>query len=315
MQQRILLVTGGLGFIGKHFVAHCLDAGHCVINVDMINYAADRVIKHEFELQKNYKFIHSQVEELPFLPECDVVVNFAAESHVDNSIADNLKFCHSNVLGAHRLLELVRAKQMGERPLFVQISTDEVYGDIVNGRHKETDNLRPSNPYSSTKAAADMLVIGWSRTYSIDYRIIRMSNNYGPHQFPEKLIPKSCMRMSRGLPALMHGDGSYIRSWLHARDAARAVMTVIDKGKPCSIYNVSGDTELPNIEVLKRIAQILNVSQADAFVSVPNRVGQDIRYSMDDGAIRALGWSPEIDFDAGLQEAVHAFDRARFIMP
>lgn len=315
MQSRIFAVTGGLGFIGKHFVRHCLEGGHWVINVDMINYAADRVVRREFDQAKNYTFIHSRLEELPFLPECDVIVNFAAESHVDNSISDNLRFCQSNILGTQRLLELVRAKERAERAVFVHISTDEVYGDIAQGRHSESDCLRPSNPYSATKAAADMLVVGWGRTYDIDFRIVRMSNNYGPHQYPEKLIPKSCMRMQRRLPALMHGDGSYIRSWLHVRDAVQAIMTVIEHGKPSSVYNVCGDTELPNIEVLRRLARLHDLSEREAILPVPNRVSQDIRYSMDDSAVRGLGWAPVVGFDEGLRELVNSFDRTRFIAP
>jgi len=177
VSNRLFLVTGGLGFIGKHFVARCLELGNYVINVDVCNHAADAIAKKEFEQHPNYRFIQGDIATLPSLMECDALVNFAAESHVDESIADSAQFCHTNILGVQRLLELVRKKASHDRPLFIQISTDEVYGDILNGRHKETDPLNPSNPYAATKAAADMLVLGWHRTYKVEYNIVRLTNN------------------------------------------------------------------------------------------------------------------------------------------
>lgn len=312
MQTRIFLVAGGLGFIGKHFVRHCLDNGHFVINVDVVNYAADHVAKEEFSSHPDYRFVHSDIVKLEYLPECDYIVNFAAESHVDNSISDNTKFCFSNMMGVQRLLELARAKQEHERPRIVQISTDEVYGDLVNGSHREEDLLRPSNPYSATKAAADMLVQSWGRTYGLSWNVARPSNNYGQHQYPEKLIPKSCARMKRGLPALMHGDGSYVRQWLHVEDTVDAILTIIDRGEPNTIYNVGGPIELQNIEVLRKIARLLGVSDNEAWRSIEDRSGQDVRYSVDDSRLRALGWTPTRDFDAELQRIVEDFDFNRF---
>src|SRR5713226_8275841 len=152
----ILLVTGGFGFIGKHLIAEALRRGHFVINVDAMNYAADRVVGASFSTFQDYRFINADIAALDYLPECDIIVNFAAESHVDNSITNNTRFCHSNILGTQRLLDLPRNKQVADIPRFIQISTDEVYGDIISGSHKESDPLRPSNPYSATKAAADM---------------------------------------------------------------------------------------------------------------------------------------------------------------
>jgi dTDP-glucose 4,6-dehydratase len=309
----IILVTGGLGFIGKHFVRRCLARGDYVVNVDVVNYAADRVAKTEFDSHDNYRFMRADISELASLPECDVVANFAAESHVDESIADSFKFCRSNILGTQRLLELIRKKAAAEQPLLVQISTDEVYGDIADGKHTEEDRLVPSNPYSSTKAAADMLIAGWARTFGHKYNIVRMSNNYGPHQYPEKLIPKSCARLMRGLPALVHGDGSYIRSWLHVEDAVEAILAVVDKGQRNAIYNICGDLELPNLDVIKKIAELLGRDDASAYQFSDNRVGQDIRYSMDDSKIRALGWQPRRDFDEELSNIVRDFDFQRFL--
>ncbi|MCC6611328.1 MAG: GDP-mannose 4,6-dehydratase [Burkholderiales bacterium] len=308
-----MLVTGGLGFIGKHFVKSCLAAGHFVTNVDVVNYAADRLANEEFKTHSNYRHIPQDIANLSHLPESDFLVNFAAESHVDNSIADSRQFCQSNIIGVQRLLELVRAKSSREAPLFVHISTDEVYGDIASGRHTTTDPLRPSNPYSATKAAADMLIIGWARTYGIRYNIVRMTNNYGPCQYHEKLIPKSALRMRRGLPALMHGDGSYMRSWLHVEDSVDAILTIMERGEHNTIYNVHGDIELPNVEVLRRLARIFGIPEDKAFIAVPNRVGQDVRYSLDDSPLRALGWKPKRDFDAELAKIAREDDFKRFL--
>jgi len=309
----LIAVTGGLGFIGKYMIKRCLADGHFVVNIDQVNYASDRIANDEFSQSKNYKHIRQDVARLEYMPECDFLVNFAAESHVDNSIANSDKFCHSNVLGVQKLLELTRYKHASGAPLFIQISTDEVYGDILRGSHKETDILNPSNPYSATKAAADMLVVGWARTYGLRYNIIRMTNNYGLNQYPEKLIPKSASRMARGIPALLHGDGSFIRSWLHVEDTVEAILTIMFHGETNQIYNVHGSQELTNKEVLLKIAAILEIPNELAYVSIPNRVGQDVRYSLDDSKIRSLGWAPTKDFDQELTEIVTQFDFSRFL--
>ena len=308
----IVVVTGGLGFIGKHFVRRCLEQGCFVKNFDKISYAADLKVMAEFEAHPNYRFHQADIARLDFLPECDVFVNFAAESHVDNAITSNRKFVETNVLGTQNLLELVRQKHVNERPRFIHISTDEVYGDIATGQHAETDRLVPSNPYSATKAAADMLVKSWGRTYGINWCIIRPTNNYGEHQYPEKLIPKSSWRMRRGLPAVMHGDGSYVRSWLHAEDTVDAILTVIDKGKPNSIYNAGSNIELRNIEVLRAIATSLGVPEEKAWIAAVDRSGQDIRYSLNDEQLRALGWSPKRQFADELPRIIASMDFTRF---
>ncbi len=308
----IYIVTGGLGFIGKHFVRRCLDMGSFVRNIDRVSYAADLRVKAEFEKHPNYRFLEADIATLDFLPECDVVVNFAAESHVDNAITSNRRFCETNILGTQNLLELVRNKHVNERPRFVHISTDEVYGDITEGRHSEADRLMPSNPYSASKAAADMLVKSWGRTYGIPWMIVRPTNNYGEHQYPEKLIPKSSGRMRRGLPATMHGDGSYVRSWLHADDTVEALLTLIEKAPPNDIYNVGSNIELKNIEVLRAIAGILGVPEDKAWTRSVDRSGQDVRYSLDDSKIRALGWQPRRQFFDELPKIVETHDFTRF---
>ena len=288
-KSEIIVVTGGLGFIGKHFVRRCLADGRTVKNFDLVSYAADNAVRREFEEKRNYRFTQADIRTMQFLPECDAIVNFAAESHVDNSISNAHNFCTTNFLGVQNLLELTRRKQAPERPLFIQISTDEVYGDITVGSHSETDMLVPSNPYSATKAAADMLVKSWGRTYGMQWNIIRPSNNYGTHQYPEKLIPKSTWRMRRGQPAIMHGDGSYVRTWLHAEDTVDAILAVLDAGERNTIYNVGGDTERSNIDVLRAIAAVIGIDEQKAWISVEDRSGQDTRYSLDDRRVRALG--------------------------
>ena len=311
-RYEIVSITGGLGFIGKHFVRRCLELGCFVRNFDLVSYAADLKAKAEFERHDNYRFFECDIATLRFLPECDVIVNFAAESHVDNAITSNRRFCETNILGTQNLLELLRQKHKNERPLFVQISTDEVYGDITAGRHTETDRLMPSNPYSASKAAADMLVKSWGRTYGLEWIIARPTNNYGEHQYPEKLIPKSTWRMKRGLRATMHGDGSYVRSWLHAEDTVAAILVLIEKGERSSIYNIGSNIELKNIEVMRAIAELLGVPETSAWVQTVDRSGQDVRYSLDDSRIRELGWSPDKSFFDELPRIVESMDFARF---
>jgi dTDP-glucose 4,6-dehydratase len=313
MNKNIIFVTGGLGFIGKHFITKCLELGHFIINIDAIKYSSDRFINEKFKQYENYKFIHCDIVDLAYLPECDFIVNFAAESHVDNSISSNKEFCKSNIMGVQRLLELVRAKNLMERPKFIQISTDEVYGDIISGQHLETDLLNPSNPYSATKASADMLVIGWGRTYNINFNIIRMTNNYGSNQYPEKLIPKSILRLKRGKAALLHGDGSYIRSWLHVNDSINAILSVMEKGNNKEIYNVHGNLELKNIEVINKIIKLMNIKFSPPYYFIDNRVGQDIRYSLNDNKIRALGWQPIENFDIQLNKIINSDSYERFL--
>ena len=310
--SEIFVITGGLGFIGKHFVRRCLEEGRFVKNIDRVSYAADRVVMEEFKAYRNYRFYETDIVTLDFLPECDVLVNFAAESHVDNAITSARNFCTTNFLGVQTLLELTRAKQAAERPVFVQISTDEVYGDISTGSHSETDMLIPSNPYSATKASADMLVKSWGRTYDMPWNIVRPANNYGMHQYPEKLIPKSTWRMKRGLPATLHGDGSYVRSWLHAEDTVDAILTVIERGERNTIFNAGSNVEIRNIDVLRAIAKLVAVPEERAWVSVLDRSGQDVRYSLDDSRLKALGWKPRRNFHDELAQIVRDIDVTRF---
>ena len=312
--MKIILVTGGLGFIGKYFVIDRLSIGDIVINIDAVTYAADRTIINTLDEYDNYQFTRCRIENLEYLPVCDLIVNFAAESHVDNSILYTNDFAATNIYGVYNLLELINKKPIEDRPRLLHISTDEVYGDIIKGSFVETDKLTPSNPYSATKAAADMLIQGWGRTFKLNYNIVRMSNVYGPHQYPEKLIPKTCMRVKMGKPAIVHGDGSYQRSWLHTDDAINAINVIIEKGVNKEIYNIAGNVTLSNLHIVKSILSKFGVDET-FYKLVPNRIGQDVRYSLDDEKIKKLGWKPEADFDKKLDDIIGYLDVKRFTQP
>lgn len=312
MKDKVILITGGLGFIGKHFVQHCLDLGCYVINIDMVSYASDRVSMQNFSENTKYQFTKVKVEQLEYLPPCDLIVNFAAESHVDSSISNTSKCFQHNIHSVYRLLELLKEKHESDRPKLIHISTDEVYGDIKTGANIETDILKPSNPYSATKAAGDALIHAWGRTYDISYNIVRMTNVYGHNQHPEKLIPKTCMKLSRGLPATIHGNGSYIRTWLHTSDAIRGIQTIIDKGEDKEIYNIGGNTELTNLEVINLISAYYNNYER---IFTEDRPGQDIRYRLNYNKIKKLGWEPEVEFNKALKDILDSFDFSRFVQP
>jgi dTDP-glucose 4,6-dehydratase len=287
-----LMVTGGLGFIGSYFIRLALERGYEVVNIDKKTYAARTDL--DFEKHKRYSFLEEDIATLKHLPVgVDVIVNFAAESHVDNSILANEDFFHSNVHGVYNLLELLRAKDSTDRPLFIQISTDEVYGTAHDGCFTETDRLIPSNPYSSSKAAADQLVVGWSRTYDMPAIICRSCNNFGFGQYPEKLLAKTIEFLLKGKKMPIHGDGTYRREWLYAGDNCEAILTVLEKGRPNEIYNISSNEEYSVIEAATLAARAAGVEPKDAFAFIPNRPGQDLRYSVDSSKIRALGWKPK----------------------
>ena len=231
-----ILVTGGRGFIGSHFVEKALQLGHSIVDVDKMTYAANKSLP--WDKNDNYTLIVQDIADISHLPVCDVIVNFAAESHVDNSIRDTDPFIKSNILGTHNLLELVRGKPDYDRPLFFHISTDEVYGDRLEGSFVEADILSPSNPYSATKASAEMLVMAYHRTYGLDYIITRSANNYGPRQYEEKLIPKCISSIRDGKKIPIHGDGSYIRDWTYVEDNVDAIIHIINQGCKNEIFNM-----------------------------------------------------------------------------
>ena len=285
-----ILVTGGLGFIGSHFVELLLNKGYYVINVDKKTYAIRKDL--EFEKNKNYELIVKDICDLTSLPsDIEFVVNFAAESHVDNSIADNRPFFRSNVEGVYNLLELVRKTEEKKRPVFIQVSTDEVYGDTLEGSFKETDRLAPSNPYSATKAAAEELVKGWSRTHGVKTRVCRSSNNYGYGQYAEKIIPKAMKWALKDRKMTVHGTGSYKREYTYVDDNCEAIFLIMQKGKDGEAYNISSGEELTNLEVIKKVLKVMGKPE-DFYEFVADRPGQDLRYSVDSSKIRALGWKP-----------------------
>ena len=283
------LVTGGRGFIGSHFVELCLSKGHKVIDVDKMTYASNQ--KLPWDDNENYTLIKEDIGNLTHLPLCDIIVNFAAESHVDNSINEPDVFAQSNILGTQNLLNLLRGK-VYERPLFVHISTDEVYGDIENGHMTEESCLNPSNPYSASKAAAEMILLSYGRTYGIDYQICRSSNNYGPRQYPEKLIPKTIECLDENKPVPLHGDGSYVRDWTYVKDNVEGVYKVCFSKKKNEIWNISANNCLSNIEIVREVSSWMNKSLKIKFVE--NRLGQDMRYSISSEKIRReLNWEPQ----------------------
>ena len=311
---KVVYVTGCLGFIGSYVTRVCLNKGWYVKGVDKITYAANKELLNEFKKYSNFSFVHCDINDLKFLYDCDFIINTAAETHVGNSIASSSEFIKSNIEGVHNLLELIK-NHRGEnvkKPILLHFSTDEVYGDIEKGEHDENYLLKPSNPYSATKSAADMLVMAWGRTYDVPYMIIRPTNNYGIGQYVEKLIPKSVKLLGLGKKIPLHNQGTPYRNWLHASDTAEAVITLIEKGKIGEIYNVAGGFEQQNIDTVKQVItefnQIVNwedFHDIDHYVDFSfSRLGQDVRYALNDSKIRALGWEPKSVFSESLKEIV-----------
>jgi dTDP-glucose 4,6-dehydratase len=283
-----ILVTGGRGFIGSHFVEKALQRGDTVIDIDKMGYASHSRLPWDNHI--NYTFIKSDISEIQHLPSCDVLINFAAESHVDNSIKLPDVFVKSNILGVHNLLELIRNKPSYDRPLFFHISTDEVYGDRSEGQFSEMDKLTPSNPYSATKAAAEMIVLSYARTYDIDYVITRSGNNYGERQFEEKLIPKCVLSIQQNKSIPIHGDGSYIRDWIYVEDNVNAILKIIDSNIKNDIFNIASENYLTNLEVANTIIKWLDKGKIKF---VENRSGQDLRYATSADKLKNIGWSPK----------------------
>jgi len=280
-----------------------------VYGIDKCTYAANLELLNEFVQYDNFRFDKEDISKLTHLYDCDYVINTAAESHVGNSIIKSDEFMASNVLGTKNILDLIRLKptNVNSRPILLHFSTDEVYGDIEEGIHFETDLLKPSNPYSAAKAAADMLVLAWARTYDIDYVIIRPTNNYGISQYPEKLIPLTVKNFNRDKKIRLHNNGTPVRNWLHADDTAEAVMTIIDSGTVNEIYNVAGGYEQKNIDTVKKIIEAYYGSDEDwkSHIDLSYvRQGQDVRYALNDEKLRKLGWKPKKIFDKEIGDIV-----------
>lgn len=311
--MKIVYVTGCLGFIGSYITRLCLEKGWYVKGVDKITYAANDELLKEFNQYKNFSFVHCDINDLKFLYDCDYIINTAAETHVGNSIANSDDFVRSNINGVHNILGLIKnyRQENGKIPIFLHFSTDEVYGDIIEDAHKETDLLKPSNPYSATKAAADMLILAWNRTYNIPYVIVRPTNNYGIGQYVEKLIPKVCKYLTLNRKIPLHNNGTPVRNWLHAEDTANAIIKIIESGVKNEIYNIAGGFEQSNLDTVKKILSTIlktdNYNISDYVDMSYSRAGQDVRYALDDSKLRSLGWSPEKNFDNELTQIVQYY--------
>jgi dTDP-glucose 4,6-dehydratase len=311
--MKIVYITGCLGFIGRYVTQLCLDKGWYVYGIDNCTYASDFSYKNIFDSYENFKFEKLDICKLDRLVDCDYFINVAAETHVDNSIRKSDDFLHSNVVGVHNILELLKdyKKEGYVLPTFIHFSTDEVYGDISDGAHTESDVLRPSNPYSATKAAADQLIIAWSRTYDLPYVIVRPTNNYGLGQYVEKLIPKTCkfLTLNRKIP--LHNYGTPTRNWLHAKDTARAIITIIESNSKNEIYNIAGGFEQSNIKTVEKIINEFYGKEFEDYSSFINfdvhRPGQDVRYALDDSKIRSLGWEPKCLFNEEIVNIVNYY--------
>lgn len=310
--MKIVYITGCLGFIGSYFTRRALKEGWYVYGVDKCTYASNKNLLSEFNKYDNFIFYNKDINDITFLNDCDYIINFAAESHVDNSIKNSHEFFYSNSLGVKNLLDTIKNKNSNctNTPLFVQISTDEVYGDISSGSHIETDILKPSNPYSASKASADMIVTAWARTFGINYLIFRPTNNYGLGQYPEKLIPLSIKNLLRGKQIKLHNNGTPVRTWLHAQDTTDAVFAGLASGSKNEIFNISGNIELQNIQVVKKIIELMTQSPQDDAILNKHinynycRDGQDVRYSLNDDKLRKLGWEPVQDFYKNLTDII-----------
>jgi len=303
-----LLITGGLGFIGSNFIRHII-TNHLdlqVINIDKIGIGSNPKNLKDLDDKINYSFIKGDISNLKIvskiIKDVDTVINFAAETHVDRSIADPNPFMQSNVIGTFNLLE---AERKSNKPVrHIQISTDETYGDIIQGSSKEEDILKPSNPYSASKAAADMLCQAYNRTYGLDTVITRCTNNFGPYQFPEKLIPKTIIRAQKNLPIPIYGKGDNIRDWIYVSDHCEAIDITRKKGKSGEIYNISSGNEISNISIAKKILTTLKKPE-DLITFVEDRPGHDFRYSLDSSKIRSnFYWKPRHSFDAALNRTI-----------
>ncbi|MDD5559438.1 dTDP-glucose 4,6-dehydratase [Candidatus Methylomirabilis sp.] len=304
-----ILVTGGAGFIGSNFIRHLLatEPSCRVVNLDKLTYAGNLENLADVERDPRYRFVKGSICDATLVDELlkeefDALMNFAAESHVDRSIQDARAFVETNVLGTQVILEACRRHRI---PRMVQVSTDEVYGSLgPSGRFTEESPLRPNSPYAASKAAADLLAAAYFRTYGLPVIVTRSSNNYGPHQFPEKVIPLFITNALVGEPLPLYGDGLYVRDWLHVQDHCEALALILKNGVSGEIYNIGGNCEWANIDVARFILRILG--KPDALIAhVKDRLGHDRRYALDTSKLeQALGWSPRIPFETGLTKTV-----------
>ena len=303
-----LLVTGGAGFIGSNYVRMLLDGSLVgvskLIILDKLTYSGNKSNLKGLN-QSDYEFVQGDICDSDLVSKLtkkvDSVVNFAAESHVDRSIDSSKEFFQTNVIGTHTLLEAARRNNLGS---FIQISTDEVYGSITEGSWDEGFPLLPNSPYAASKASGDLISQAFFRTYGIDVRITRCSNNYGPYQFPEKVIPLFITNLLKNKKVPLYGDGLNVRDWLHVTDHCRGIHLVLTKGKAGDIFNIGGGRELSNIELTRVILSAMGAGE-ESIEKVTDRLGHDFRYSLNIEKIeRDLGYKPEINFDLGISQTI-----------
>ena len=325
MSKQIAVVTGCAGFIGLNLIEKLLYDGWNVFGIDAITYVSDTLeLERIAKEYPNFHFVGEDIRLINRLPECDVVFNLAAESDVDNSIISVDKFINSNITGVKNLLKIITHDQVvikHNKPLFFQISTDEVYGDLEDGIFDESAELNPSNPYAATKAAADMLIKSWARTHGLDYIIARPSNNYGMFQYPEKLVPTAVRRLIRGKKIKLHNKGTPVRTWTHVLDTVDALILLYEKAERNRIYNISSEYEQTNYETVRKIINTYFMEKINR--DVPNieehldysysRPGQDVRYAISCDPLRELGWIPNRDFDKEIVSLVKHYKNKRWI--
>lgn len=302
-----LLITGGAGFIGSHFLRYILKARPEteVINFDLLTYAGNLENLSDVKDNPRYEFVKGDILDFKkvenVLKGCGGIINFAAESHVDRSILGPEAFVQTNVVGAQRLLDLAKKNKIR----FVQISTDEVYGSLGDkGQFTEKSPLEPNSPYSASKAAADLICRAYFHTYNADVLVTRCSNNYGPFQFPEKLIPLMISNARSDKPLPVYGDGLNIRDWIYVEDHCSAILDVFEKGKAGEVYNIGANNEWPNLEIVKKILESLK--KPETLINfVKDRPGHDRRYALDSSKVqKELGWKPKMTFEMGLQKTI-----------
>ena len=302
-----VLVTGGAGFIGSNFVRYALEAhpDWDVTTLDKLTYAGRLENLREVEGHPRHRFVRGDVADAavaaPLVAGSEIVVHFAAETHVDRSLMAAGDFITTDVFGTFVLLEAARQAPALRR--FVQISTDEVYGSVAEGASRETDELRPRNPYSASKAGADRLAYSFWATYGVPVIVTRASNNYGPNQFPEKIIPLFITNAFDNIPVPLYGDGLNVRDWLHVSDHCRALDLLIERGESGEVYNIGGGNEVPNVDLTHQILALLD-QPASLIKPVPDRLGHDRRYALDTAKLRGMGWQPQVPFDEGLAATV-----------
>lgn len=303
-----LLVTGGLGFIGSTFIHVLLRErpDSSVVNLDAMTYAGNPANCADLEGDRRYRFVKGDICDAAAVDEAvadgvDAIVNFAAETHVDRSILEPEAFLRTDILGTHVLLEAVRKHHI---PRYLQVSTDEVYGDVSEGESAETDALKPRSPYSASKAGGDLQVLAYWTTYKTPVLVTRGSNTYGPHQYPEKLIPLFVTNLIDGQSVPVYGDGMQIRDWLHAEDHARGILHVLERGELGNVYNIGGGNPRTNIDVTRMLTDGCGRSMETHVRYVADREGHDRRYAIDCAKAHALGWRPRVPFEQGLRETI-----------